>query len=115
MHGALGKKMLSEMTRTEIHTEIKVLFGTKKEKKPSEKGITLEQAKGLSIGQILYHKIDRNRDHTPVRWKVNGKVKRWKRDPDRIRVPLKYGINVGWYLKNDNLKDFALTEEEAMS
>lgn len=24
--------------------------------------------------------------------KVNGKVKRWKRDPGRIAVPLKYGM-----------------------
>ena len=24
--------------------------------------------------------------------KVNGKVKRWKRDPNRIEVPMKYGM-----------------------
>lgn len=47
--------------------------------------ITLEQAKQLSYGDIL---LDRSNN----RWKVNGKVKRWVRSPDRIRVPLKHGL-----------------------
>lgn len=47
--------------------------------------LTLGQAKELKPGDIL---------HTPEgkRWKVNGEVKRWKRNPDRIRVPLKHGL-----------------------
>ena len=47
--------------------------------------ITLEQAKNLKIGDIL---IDRR----GKKYKVNGKVKTWKRSPDRVRVPLKHGL-----------------------
>ena len=48
-------------------------------------GLTLEQAKQLHYGDYLI-------DEYGKRWKVNGEVKRWKRDPDRIRVPLKHGL-----------------------
>ena len=47
--------------------------------------ITLEDAKQLKPGDILH-------DRDKARWKVNGQVKRWKRSPDRIRVPLKHGL-----------------------
>lgn len=47
--------------------------------------ITLEEAKALEYGDILI-------DKTGHRWKVNGQVKTWKRDADRIRVPLKHGL-----------------------
>ena len=54
--------------------------------------ITLEQAKNLKRGDILHHISHKNSDGTPVRWKVNGKVKTWKRDPSRMEVPVKHGI-----------------------
>lgn len=47
--------------------------------------LTLEQAKQLKPGDILHNAAGK-------RWKVNGQVKRWKRDPNRIRVPLKHGL-----------------------
>ena len=47
--------------------------------------ITLEEAKQLQYGDYLI--ADNGK-----RWKVNGKVQRWKRSPDRIRVPLKHGL-----------------------
>ena len=47
--------------------------------------LTLEEAKQLKPGDILH-------DERGKRWKVNGQVKRWKRSPDRIRVPLKHGL-----------------------
>lgn len=47
--------------------------------------ITLQEAKQLKPGDILH---DRNKR----RWKVNGQVKVWKTDPNRIRVPLKHGL-----------------------
>lgn len=47
--------------------------------------ITLEEAKNLQRGDILVSGIG-------ARWKVNGKVQRWVRSPDRIRVPLKHGL-----------------------
>ena len=54
--------------------------------------LTLEQAKGLKPGDMLYHRINNNADGTPQRWKVNGKPKTWKRSPERVRVPIKHGM-----------------------
>jgi hypothetical protein len=54
--------------------------------------ITLEQAKSLKRGQILHHDINRNSDGTCQRWKVNGQVQTWKREPNRVRVPIKHGL-----------------------
>jgi hypothetical protein len=47
--------------------------------------LTLKQAKLLCPGDILVD--DRNR-----RWKVNGQVQVWKKEPGRVRVPLKHGL-----------------------
>lgn len=75
--------------------------------------ITLEQAKNLSYGQTLYHKINRNADGTPQRWKVNGKVKTWKRDSSRVRIPVKHGLRSFDYLEQDSIGCVALHEHEA--
>lgn len=48
--------------------------------------ITLEEAKNLKPGDILISARDGKR------WKVNGQVKTWKKNPLRIRVPLKHGL-----------------------
>ena len=47
--------------------------------------ITLDEAKALRVGDILIDTLNK-------RWKVSGQVKRWVRNPDRIRVPLKHGL-----------------------
>jgi len=60
--------------------------------------ITLEEAKQLKTGQILYHRSLRNADGSPQRWKVNGMVKTWKRNPNRIQIPLKRGLHEFSYL-----------------
>ena len=53
--------------------------------------ITLNQAKNLGY-VTLYHYRHRNADGTAQRWRVNGKPQTWKRDPGRVRVPLKLGL-----------------------
>jgi hypothetical protein len=63
-----------------------------------QKPLTLEQAKHLRPGDILYHTTDKNADGTPTRWKVNGQVKTWKKDPNRIYIPLKHGLRSYDYL-----------------
>jgi hypothetical protein len=82
-------------------------------KKDVSKMITLEQAKKLSVGTILYHVENKNADGTPQRWKVNGKVKTWKRSPERVKVPLKHGLYDYDYLTEDCLNLVVLNEEEA--
>lgn len=54
--------------------------------------ITLEQAKALRPGDTVYHTTNRNADGTPQRWRVNGQPQTWKRDPARVRVPVKFGL-----------------------
>jgi hypothetical protein len=49
--------------------------------------ITHKEALELKRGDILI-------DSRGKRWKVNGKVQTWKRDPFRLRVPLKHGLYV---------------------
>ena len=64
--------------------------------------IELDQAKNLKFGQILHHTINKNADGTPQRWRVNGKIKTWKRSPDRVQVPVKYGLyGFGYVTEND--------------
>ena len=76
--------------------------------------ITSNQAKNLKHGDILYHTINKNADKTPQRWRVNGKVKTWKRDTNRIQIPLKHGLYDYDYLTQDDLTIVCLTEEEAL-
>ena len=54
--------------------------------------ITLEQAKALHYGDRLHHDRETNANGTPVCFKVNGEPKTWKRDLNRIKVPLKHGL-----------------------
>lgn len=75
----------------------------RKMKKEETMAITLEQAKKLEVGQVLHHAINKNADGTPQRWRVNGKVKTWKRDEKRVRVPVKNGLKNCDYLTEESL------------
>jgi hypothetical protein len=53
----------------------------------------IEEAKQLKCGDYIYiinehYKSSGGRK----RLKVNGMPKLWKRDPERIRIPVKYGL-----------------------
>jgi hypothetical protein len=72
--------------------------------------ITLEQAKNLKFGQILYHVHNRNADGTAQRWCVNGKVRTWKRSPEKVYVPLKYGMYGYGRLWEHNLDILCLSD-----
>lgn len=41
-------------------------------------------------------------------WQVrrNGATKRWKREPDRFRIPIKVGLRGYAAIENDNVKHF---------
>ncbi len=71
--------------------------------------LTLEQAKKLKPGTILYHIINRNSDGSAQRWKVNGKVKLWARDASRVQVSIKHGLKHYDYLTEDILHLVSLT------
>lgn len=73
--------------------------------------ITLEQAKALQHGDILHSNHYRNADGTCQRWRVNGKVKTWKRSPEKICVPLARGLYQHDYLTHRWLYCFHLSKE----
>lgn len=78
--------------------------------------LTLEQAKSLKHGTILYHVHRRNADKTPERWRVNGVPKTWKTRPDEVRVPVKHGLHDYDYdyIEASDLDWFCLSEEEVI-
>jgi len=46
----------------------------------------------------------------PKTWRVNGKIKTWKRDPERFQLPIKYGLKTCDYLTNENAYLFELEQ-----
>jgi len=73
--------------------------------------ITLEQAKALRFGDIIHEDGASNADGSCRRWRVNGKVKTWKRSPGRVQVPLKYGLYKYDYLTENELGKVHLADE----
>jgi hypothetical protein len=65
--------------------------------------MTLDEAKLLRVGQRV---IDVN----GKRWKINGKVRTWKRNPNRIEIPVKHGLYVYGYINQHNLDMIARVE-----
>jgi hypothetical protein len=63
--------------------------------------MTLEEAKQLKFHQTVIGKGN-------IRWRVNGKVKLWKRSPEKVLVPLKFGLYKFDYIIESNLEDFHL-------
>jgi len=74
------------------------------------KQLTFEKAKTLKRGTILYRKLVKNADGTPQRWRVNGKIKLWKKDKERISIPVKHGLYFYGYIEKDILIDFMIDE-----
>lgn len=69
--------------------------------------ITLEQAKALKPGEFV-HVEELNADGTPQRYKVTGKVKLWKRSPERVHVPVKRGMKEYAEINENNLDQVSL-------
>lgn len=65
--------------------------------------MTLEEARNLKHGEVLFHTVNKNADGTAQRWRVNGQVKVWKRDPSRVRIPVKHGLKRFDYISENEL------------
>ena len=76
--------------------------------------ITLNEAKKLKHGDTLYHVKNRNSDGTPQRWRVNGKVQTWKRNINRVKVPIKHGLYSYDYLTENDLELVCLNQDDAL-
>lgn len=71
-----------------------------------------ENVETLRYRAVLHHVSAKNADGTPLRGRVNGKVKLWKRYPQEFRLPMKYGIRTYFYITEDNAKDWYIPEED---
>lgn len=76
--------------------------------------LTIELLNNLHYGTTLYHQSQRNADGSPVRCRINGKLKTWKRDPNRFEIPVKYGLKDCFYITNESAIDWCINEEDAM-
>jgi hypothetical protein len=76
--------------------------------------ITLEQAKQLKPGTILYHATIRNADGTPRRYRVSGKPKTWKTRPNHVSVPLKWGLRSSLRMDETHLAFMHVVEADAI-
>ena len=76
--------------------------------------MTLSEACDLTYRQTIYHSVKTNADGSALRARVNGKISRWARNPNRISIPLKHGLKTHFYLTESNLAEWLLfdpTEE----
>lgn len=76
--------------------------------------LNLQQAKQLKPGDMLYRMTHCGAPGTPIRWKVNGKAKTWKRNPNKVQIPIKHGLYSYYYLMESNLHLFTLQVDEAL-
>lgn len=74
--------------------------------------MTLNEAKKLTYGQVIYYCGAFNADGTPQRWRVNGKVKLWKTRPKEIKIPIKWGLYHYDYIDEHSIDMFFLEEKD---
>lgn len=91
--------------------------------------ITKEQAMNLEVGDYIIQTHSLNNFSRAIqklelfpdgshgftlpktkRWKINGKVKTWKRDTNRFEIPLKHGLLEFGYLTNKNCYLFKISK-----
>lgn len=70
--------------------------------------LTLGVAKCLEVGTTLYHNTLKNADQTPMRFKLIGKPKTWKRSPERVELSLKRGLYQYFRVNESELHQFYL-------
>jgi hypothetical protein len=72
--------------------------------------ITREQAIELGAKRhgTLHHTTLKNADGSPVRCRVNGKCKVWKRQPSAFRLPVKHGLKFCFYIEQHNAHEWSV-------
>ena len=69
--------------------------------------LTKEQAISADHGATFHHKWEKNSDGTPVRCRKNGQCKTWKREPEKFRLPVKYGLRDCFYISERNAEEWS--------
>ena len=71
--------------------------------------MTLNEAKNLRAGDMVYHVWKKNADGTPM-WARVTSVKTWKRSPERLELRVKHGL-YDYAMFNENELDQLTTKE----
>jgi hypothetical protein len=69
----------------------------------------------VSRGQTLYASIYQNADGTPLRARVNGKLRTWKRQPGYYELPVKQGLRNCFYITPESAPYWFVSEEGAIA
>ena len=72
--------------------------------------MTIDELKQVKYRQSLFHTKQFDKSGSMQCWRVNGKVQTWKRNPERISVPVKHGLFDFGYITEDNCGDFILSK-----
>jgi len=67
-------------------------------------------AVAASRGTVFHHVARKNRDGSPARCRVMGRCKVWVRQPDRFKLPVKYGMYDAFYIDETNAGNWCATE-----
>lgn len=76
---------------------------------PADDEVTRAVALSFRVGDVVHHRSLKNADGTPLRARVNGKVKTWRRRPLAFRVPMKHGLRDCFYLDNANCGEWRVS------
>ena len=68
--------------------------------------MTKAELSALSHGAVLHHKTLTNSDGSPLRARVNGTLRTWKRDPSRFQLPMKHGLKQCFYITAENANEW---------
>lgn len=72
------------------------------------KPLSLEEAKNLKYGNTVYFRKENDSRGALKKVKVNGQVKTWKRNTERVQIPWKYGLYDYGYITELYLDDWTL-------
>lgn len=95
-----GRVQILNPKRSSRHNPEMSMYGGR-EGKGNFREMTLDEVKRLQYGQHIWV---RGRGNTAVRVKINSQVKRWKTDPDRVEVSLKYGLYENYRATNRDIE-----------
>jgi hypothetical protein len=70
--------------------------------------MTKDQLAALHPGDTLHHTRAANADGTPLRARVNGRMRTWKRDPDRFQLPMKHGLRHCFYIDQTDCHEWEM-------
>lgn len=61
----------------------------------------------LTANRFYHRKLKYKGSDRPIEVRRMGRTKTWKRDPEKFRVPVKYGLRDSFYIDQNNAHEWA--------